>query len=190
VEDLMGFCNRITPPNWHVATSRERFVFQGPVTLNILVQILDHFVDGWIYAFKKGRMRFFPVSLYSGQDLEAVKSLERCGEHLVAESEIWLYPEGCQFFGDDLYAAAVHELAHVAVDRWLAFKQKSYRRAEEEPLTHEEPHHGEVFCRAFEALIRRANALGGNDRRYILEPLKSELDKYRYDMTSLGSGSP
>lgn len=128
-------------------------------------------------------MRFYAVSLNSAQDIEALKSFYIYGEHLVAESEIWLYPEGCQFFGDDLFAAAVHELAHVAVDRWLAFKRRSYKGSENRPVIKEEPHHGELFCRAFENLIRRAKILGGKDRRYILDPLKFELDNYRCEIT-------
>ena len=188
MKDLMGFCNKITPPNWHVTTSREQFVFQGPRTLNIFVRILDHFIDGWFYAFKKASMRFYPVSIYTREDSDALESLQIYGDHLVAESEIWLYPDGCQFFGDDLYAVAVHELAHVAVDRWLAFKCKSYKEPDERPAAKEQSHHGKVFCKAFENLIMRANALGGSDHRYILEPLKFELNNYKYEITSLGHG--
>jgi hypothetical protein len=87
MKDLMGFCNKITPPNWHVTTRREQFTFRGPGTLNILVRIPDHFIDGWFYAFKKGSMNFYPVSLYTGQDSDALESLQIYGEHLVAESD-------------------------------------------------------------------------------------------------------
>jgi hypothetical protein len=184
MKDLMGFCNKITPRNWYVTTRREQFTFRGPGTLNILVRIPDHFIDGWFYAFKKGSMNFYPVSLYTGQDSDALESLQIYGEHLVAESEIWLYPEGCQFFGDDLYAAVVHELAHVAVDRWVAFRCKSYKEWDERPAAKEESHHGKVFCKAFETLIMRANTLGGSDHQGIFEPLRFELNNYRYEMTS------
>ena len=183
MKKLLGFCNRITPPNWHVTAGRGRFVFQGPGTLNIHLRILDHFIDGWIYAFKKGSMSFYPVSLYSGQNIEALKSFHIYGEHLIAESEIWLYPEGCQFFGDDLFAAIVHELAHVAVDRWLAFKRRSPKASEQRLAIEEEPHHGELFCRAFENLIRRAKMLGGEDHGCVLDQLKFELDNYRCEIT-------
>jgi hypothetical protein len=188
MKDLMGFCNRITPPNWHVTTRREQFTFRGPGTLNILVRILDHFIDGWFYAFKKESMRFYPVSLYAGQDGDALESVQIYGEHLVAESEIWLYPEGCQFFGDDLYAVAVHELAHVAVDRWRAYKCKSFKEPGQGPVANREFHHGKVFCKAFETLIMRANTLGGSEHRHIFGPLKFELNNYRCDMTASGHG--
>ena len=112
MKDLIGFCNRITPANWHVATDPKDYVFSGPGTLNILLRILDHFVDGWIYAFKKGSMRFYPVSRYRERS-DAKASFEKYGEYFVAESEIWFYPQGCKFFGDDSFAATVHELAHV-----------------------------------------------------------------------------
>lgn len=173
MNDLVSFCNRITPVNWHVATSPDQFVFQGPGTLNIFIRVLDHFIDGWFYAFKKGVMEFHPVSLYSHLGTHAVKSFKRYGDHLVAESEIWLYPQGCRFFGDDPCAAAVHELAHVAVDRWLALKGKSNME------TKEIPQHGDVFCRAFETLMERVHQFGGQDKRHLLESMEMELQNYR-----------
>ncbi len=173
LSDLSHFCNRITPVNWHVTTRADQFGFWGPGTLNVFIKVLDRFIDGWFYAFKSGTMQFNPVSLYSHLGTRAAESLRRYGDYLVGESEIWFYPQGCQFFGDDLYASAVHELAHVAVDRWSTMKRKSHeanRRPEK---------HGEFFCRAFETLIRRVRRFGGHDRRYILAPLKAELQNYR-----------
>lgn len=178
MNNLISFCNRITPVNWHVATSPDHFVFQGPRTLNIFIKILDHFIDGWIYAFKRGDMKFHPVSLYSDYVPHAAESLQSHGEHLVAESEIWLYPQGCRFFGDDLYAAAVHELAHVAVDRWSNLRWKIHEE------TKKMPHHGEAFCRAFETLMDRVQRFGGHEQRHILESLKVELDNYRWNLAS------
>ena len=184
MKDLMNFCNNITPPNWHVTDSRERFVFHGPGSLNIFVRIIDHFIDGWIYAFKKNCMKFYPVSFYTGRHDKAVASLQLYGEHLVAESEIWLYPEGCQFFGDNIYAAAVHELAHVAVDRHFAVKHKSYKILTEKHAIRGGQLHGKAFCRSFKTLIMRINALYGKDHGDILESLDFELNNYRYEMTT------
>ena len=173
LNDLSNFCNRITPVNWHVTTRVDQFVFWGPGTLNIFIRLLDHFIDGWFYAFKRGTMQFYPVSLYLHLGTRAVESFQKHGDYLVGESEIWLYPQGCGFFGDDLHATVVHELAHVAVDRWSAMKGKS--REENKGSAK----HGESFCRAFETLIQRVHRFGGKDRRYILDPLKTELHNYR-----------
>jgi hypothetical protein len=186
MKDLIGFCNRITPVNWHVATHPQKYVFMGPGTLNIFFRILDHFVDGWIYAFKKGSMKFYPVSRYRDCS-DAKESFEKYGEHFVAESEIWLYPQGCKFFGDDSYAAMVHELAHVAVDRWVAFKAKAYRTLPEEKATEKRLHHGEEFCRAFETFIRRVDKFGGDDSKHILNSLRLELNSYLHDLKALSN---
>jgi hypothetical protein len=184
MKDLIGFCNRITPVNWHVSSDPKKYVFLGPGTLNIFFRILDHFVDGWIYAFKAGDMSFYPVSRYKDRS-DAKESLETYGEHFVAESEIWLYPQGCKFFGDDSFAAMVHELAHVAVDRWVAFRAKAYRPVAKYKKIKNRIHHGALFCRAFETFIRRVEKFGGDDSRYILNSLQLELNGYLHDLNSL-----
>jgi len=178
IKDLIGFCNRITPPNWHVTSDLPGLVFQCPGTLNILVKPIDHFIDGWIYALKKGFMTFHPVSEYVDQYSEARQSFKKHGEHYVGESEIWLYPDGCGFFGDNLYAVTVHELAHVAVDRWWAYKQKAYRSACRVQRPNRALHHEEVFCKAFETLIRRVDRLSENPDA-LVQSLVSELACYR-----------
>jgi hypothetical protein len=178
LRDLVAFCNRITPPNWHVTSDEPGLVFQGPGTLNILVKPMDHFIDGWIYAFKKGFMTFHPVSAYVDRYSEARLSFKKHGEHFVGESEIWLYPDGCGFFGDNLYAATVHELAHVAVDRWWAYKQKAYRWACKVQRPNRVLHHGQVFCKAFETIIRRVDRLSENPGD-LVQSLVSELAGYQ-----------
>ena len=178
LRDLVAFCNRITPPNWHVTSDEPGLVFQGPGTLNILVKPIDHFIDGWIYAFKKGFMTFHPVSEYVDQYSEARRSLKKHGEHFVGESEIWLYPGGCGFFGDNLYAATVHELAHVAVDRWCAYQQKAYRSACAVQRPQRSLHHGEAFCKAFDTMIRRVDHLW-EKQAPLVQSLRLELAAYQ-----------
>jgi len=178
LRDLVAFCNRITPPNWHVTSDEPGLVFQGPGTLNILVKSIDHFIDGWIYAFKKGFMTFHPVSEYVDRYSEARRSLKKHGEHFVGKSEIWLYPDGCGFFGDNLYAATVHELAHVAVDRWCAYQQKAYRLACAVQRPQRSLYHGEAFCKAFDTMIRRVDHLWENQAP-LVQSLRLELAAYQ-----------
>jgi hypothetical protein len=178
-KDLVAFCNRITPVNWHVTSDPHGLAFQGPGTLNILVRLTDYFVGGWFYAFKKGSMNFHSISDYEDGYEEARKSINRYGDYLVGESEILIYPDGCAFFGDNLYTTAVHELAHVAVDRWLAFKQKSFRSPSAVDRSKRGEPHDEVFCRAFERLIQRVDRLSENSR-VLIQSMKSELDTYRF----------
>ena len=186
MEKLIGFCNRITPANWNVTEDPLGLVFHGPGTLNIFIRVLDHFIDGWFYAYKKGPMIFYPVSNYKEQHRDARRSLQKFGDHLVAESEIWVYPDGCRFFGDDLYSTTVHELAHVAVDRWLAFRDKAHRAQGCVRRRNLEIHHGEAFCKAFEIFIQRVDRLNETSGK-INGFLKSELENYRLN---LAMGSP
>lgn len=178
MKDLISWCNRITPPNWHITDEPSRQVFHGPGTLNIYIRFLDHFIDGWMYAFKKGPMIFHPVSHYRDRNGEARVSLKKYGDYLVGESEILLYSDGCRFWGDDLFAATLHELAHVAVDRWRAFKEKVYRSTSGPFSLIGRPHHGEAFCRAFEIFIQRMDRFG-DDPGGIATSLRSELEQYR-----------
>jgi hypothetical protein len=182
MEKVVAFCNRITPSNWNVAIDPDGFQFKGPRMLNIMLVRLDHFVDGWCYALKKGRMEILPVSRYAANHAGASRALRLYGDHIVAKSEIWLYPEGCAFYGDNVFAAAVHEIAHVAVDRFRMRQGKtrpgnSYLHPSEKDL------HGPLFCRAFENLIRRT-AANCRDRAEILASLHHELKRYQH-----GSGA-
>ena len=129
-------------------------------------------------------MRFYPISRYENRS-DAKETLEKYGEHFVAESEVWLYPQGCEFFGDDSYAAMVHELAHVAVDRWVAFKAKAYKAVPEYRAIKRRIHHGELFCRAFETFIRRVDKFGEEGSKHILNSLQFELNCYLHDLNAL-----
>jgi hypothetical protein len=190
VNKLFLFCNRITPSNWHIIDDPFDFFFQGPGTLNIVVRLIDHFIDGWIYALKRGSMRFRPLSHYKDHYASAGRSFEKHGDYLVGESEIWLYPDGCRFFGDDLYAVMVHELAHVAVDRWLAFRLGICRASSPAQVPRSELGHGDVFCKAYENLILRVDGLK-EDSGEIVSYMRSELKNYRCayrQMASSGKG--
>jgi hypothetical protein len=177
MEKVAAFCNRITPSNWNTAVDPADFQFKGPRMLNIMLVRLDHFIDGWCYALKRGRMETSPVSHFAEIHQGAHRALEAYGDHIVARSEIWLYPEGCALYGDDVFAAAVHELAHVFVDRWRMRSEKSASFDQGfNPLG--EDLHGELFCRAFETLIHRTAVNFGNHNE-IHQRLRLELNRYR-----------
>jgi len=177
MENVAAFCNRITPGTWNITVDPDEFVFKGPRMLNILLVRLTHFIDGWCYALKKGRMESAPVSHYAETHEGARRALELYGDHSVARSEIWLYPEGCAFYGDDVFAAAVHELAHVAVDRARMRSGKS-APVDAGLFPWRRDLHGEIFCRAFETLICRTEADSGASSE-IVARLRQELNRYR-----------
>ncbi len=177
MEKVAAFCNRITPANWNIAIDPGGFQFNFPRMLNIMLVRLDHLIDGWCYALKKGRMEISPVSQYANTHAEARRALDLYGEHMVARSEIWLYPEGCAFYGDDVFAAAVHEIAHVAVDRAYMRSRKT-GPVDRVKSPFREDLHGGDFCRAFEILIQRT-ATNCRDHIEIVPLLRRELHRYR-----------
>jgi hypothetical protein len=84
---------------------------------------------------------------------EAKKSLESFGDGTIGDNEIWLKEI---WLGVDVL---IHELAHVAVDRFQAFKQKTYKP--QYPFSYvmpllEENAHGPSFQRAYRIMIKRA----------------------------------
>jgi hypothetical protein len=187
---VAAFCNRIIPGNWNVAAAADGFRFNGPCMLNIVLVRLDHFVDGWCYALKKGRMETAPVSRYAESHEGARRALRLYGDHTVARSEIWLYPEGCGFYGDNVFAAAIHEIAHVAVDR---FRMRSGKPGPVDAGidSFREDLHGEVFCRALETLIHRT-AVSIGQHTEIIARLRLELNRYRmaqvHDLDEIADG--
>lgn len=177
MEKVAAFCNRITPDNWNVALDPDAFQFKGPRMLNIILVRLDHFIDGWCYALKKGRMETSPVSHYAQTHEGARRALELYGDHIVARSEIWLYPEGCGFYGDNVFAAAVHEMAHVAVDR-SRMRSGTPGPVDAGLFPGRRDLHGEVFCRAFQTLIHRTEVDCGVCSEISVR-LRQELNRYR-----------
>jgi hypothetical protein len=76
-----------------------------------------------------------------------------------------------------VFAVAVHEMAHVAVDRARMRSGKS-APVDAGLFPWRRDLHGEIFCRAFEALIRRTEVDFGASSEIIVR-LRLELNRYR-----------
>jgi len=187
-EEIRRFADRITPKSWNVVLRPEDEI-KEPGVLNILISIqkpenevftdyfgnkcypcestrgIKYFENIYGDVFLKNQVK--PVlGMVSGRmifkDLKPTRT-ERKGK--VAKITIKLWP----YLGD-WKGTLAHELAHVAVYRYHAFKTKNYRSKTlfrnpwdvnsrkvfaRETLMHE-GHHGPAFQRAFSTLAKRA----------------------------------
>ena len=187
-EEIQRFANRITPKSWNVVLRPEDEI-KEPGVLNILISIqkpetevfTDYFgnkcypyesKDGIkIFVNRYGNVFFKhqvkpALGMVSGRmvfkDLKSTRA-ERKGK--VAKITIKLWP----YLGD-WKGTLIHELAHVAVYRYNAFKTREYREKillkspwNIDPKTlflkktlQREGHHGPTFQRAFSTLAKRA----------------------------------
>lgn len=187
-QEICRFADRITPKSWNVVLRPEDEI-EAPGILNILISIqkpetevfTDYFGNKCYPCESKDGIRYFenrygdvflknqvkPVlGMVSGRmifkDLKTYMT-DRKGK--VAKITIKLWP----YLGD-WKGTLIHELAHVAVYRYKAFKTKEYRKKIlfENPWDIDtktlfirkallrEGHHGSAFQKAFSTLAKRA----------------------------------
>jgi hypothetical protein len=187
-EEIQRFADRITPKNWNVVLSPEDEINE-PGILNVLIRIqkpetevftdyfgnkcytheskdgIEYFVNRYGDVFLRNQVKPALGMVYGRMVFKDLKStgMERKGN--VAKITIKLWP----YLGD-WKGTLIHELAHVAVYRYNAFKTKEYREKalfknpwNIDPKTliikktfQREGHHGPAFQRAFSSLAKRA----------------------------------
>lgn len=187
-EEIRRFADRITPKSWNVVLAPEDEI-KEPGILNILISIqkpesevfTDYFGNKCYPCESKDGIKYFEnrygdvflknqvkpaLGMVSGRmvfkDLKAHVT-DRKGN--VAKITIKLWP----YLGD-WKGTLIHELAHVAVYRYNAFKTREYREKTlfKNPWNIDfkalfirktllrEGHHGPAFQRAFSTLAKRA----------------------------------
>ena len=185
---IQRFADRITPKNWNVILRPEDEI-KEPGALNVLIRIqkpetevfTDYFGNKcYSYENEKGNKYFVnrygdvflrdqvkpALGMVAGRmvfkDLKSMRT-ERKGK--VAKITIKLWP----YLGD-WKGTLIHELAHVAVYRYNAFKTKAYKEKAlfKNPWNidpkmliikkklQREGHHGQSFQKAFSMLAKRA----------------------------------
>jgi hypothetical protein len=187
-EEIRRFADRITPKSWNVVLRPEDEI-KKPCVLNILIsiekpenEIFTDYFGNKCYPYKsKDGIEYFvntygdvllknqvkpALGMVSGRMVfENLKSgrTERKGK--VAKITIKLWP----YLGD-WKGTVIHELAHVAVYRYNAFRTKEYREKAlfKNPWNTDprmlfikrtllrEGHHGPTFQRAFSMVAKRA----------------------------------
>jgi len=213
-EEMRRFVDRITPKSWNLVLRPEDEI-KAPGVLNILISIqkpeneiftdyfgnkcypyeskdgIKYFVNRYGDVFLKNQVKP-ALGMVSGRmvfkDLKP-KWTERKGK--VAKITIKLWP----YLGD-WKGTLIHELAHVAVYRYHAFKTREYRENalfknpwNMDPKTLfikktllREGHHGPAFQRAFSILAKRAirefgAQIPSDDIFWIT--VRYELEKYK-----------
>ena len=144
LDKLAQFGNAITPNTWHVTTGGN-FKFKAGI-LNIFLwgwegagESEEAPEDEWMGRLK-GPLRFLPLSWFDQNASGFVGS---------AEIQLDLTWAGC--------AVLIHELAHVAVYRYAAFKSRAWKSDHgfTQLMVKDDPH-GPLFQKAWWLLITRA----------------------------------
>ncbi|MGD8770027.1 MAG: hypothetical protein PVJ06_08280 [Desulfobacterales bacterium] len=187
-EKIQRFADRITPKNWNVVLRPEDEI-KEPGVLNVLIRIqkpeteifTDYFGNKCYPYESKDGIKYFvnrygdvflrnqvkpALGMVSGRmvfkDLKSTQT-ERKGKFAKITIKLWPYL-------GDWKGTLIHELAHVAVYRYTAFKTKEYRKKNlfkntwnMNPKTlflkktlQIEGHHGPAFQRSFSMLAKRA----------------------------------
>ena len=182
-QSLVDVANLITPSSWNVFIDQKDRKWV-PGVLNICLWIHEYDGDDdpddeWIGKVHSPQ-RYYRISFFAKMDVRAAKALRRFGDGVVASSEIWLREE---WLGLE---ALIHELAHVAVQRYLAFKKGAHRNPDLElALCSEKEMHGPLFQRFYRTMIKRAE-------RYLCKELTEnwgELRIYESSSPSKSCGS-
>jgi hypothetical protein len=162
-KELCQFANMITPKNWNVSTEHHGFKGESG-TLNIWLLFHDkgHYEDVWMLAESHSLIRFLDGAAFA---------------------DIWLYPlnQNHEGFVVSYKGTIIHELAHIAVDRYVAFKEKVYRPggAMIARMT-EENMHGLTFQKALRLiLVRAASVYGEQVLGSVIDETLSALDMYK-----------
>jgi hypothetical protein len=175
-QGLVDVANLITPPSWNVFIDQKDEKWK-PGTLNIRLWIHEYNGDGdpedeWIGKVH-GPQRYYRISFFAKMETGAAKALRRFGDGVVASSEIWVREEWVGL------ETLIHELAHVAVQRYSAWKQGAHRHPDLESTSCvEEDRHGPLFQRLYRTMINRAE-------RYVCKELAENRGELRiYESSS------
>jgi hypothetical protein len=161
-KELCQFANKITPKNWYISTEHHANK-DDPGTLNIWLLFNDQAHDE---DTDRAGGPHDPMRFLNG----------------VAFAEIRLYPlnQNHEGFVLSWKGTIIHELAHIAVDRYGAFKKKIYRPggAMIARMT-EENMHGPTFQKALRLmLVRAASVYGEQVLGNVIDETLSALDMY------------
>ena len=187
-QEMRRFADRITPKSWNVVLRSEDEI-KAPGILNILISIqkpesevfTDYFGNKCYPCESRDGIRYFEnrygdvflknqvkpaLGMVSGRMVfKDLKTYMTGRKGKVAKITIKLWP----YLGD-WKGTLIHELAHVAVYRYYAFKTRDYRKKTlfKNPWDIDtktlfirktllrEGHHGSTFQRAFSTLAKRA----------------------------------
>jgi hypothetical protein len=170
-EKMREFMTRITPSNWNIySNGNGKYICDVPGTLNIFLRLKEaRFDDGppYLLGAVVGPMSFV-----------------RLNNVMTARAEVHIYlSEDIRLYCDDWRTTLIHELAHVAEFRWIAFRKKANRTEGEAGVFDlEGVTHGPVFQRALVVMLNRA-MMALKDKVLVdnvLPETVGDLDYYEY----------
>ena len=176
LQSFLDVANLITPSSWNVFTDQKDRKWK-PGVLNIWLWIHEYDGDDDPEDEWMGRVhspqRYYRISFFAKMDIQAAKALRRFGDGVVAFCEIWLREE---WLGLE---TLIHELAHVAVQRYSAWKEGAHRHPDLElAFCVEEEKHGPLFQHFYRTMIKRAE-------RYLFKELAENWGELRiYESSS------
>ena len=161
-KELCQFAKKITPKNWNISIEHHGYKGKsGMLNIWLLFHDRAHCTDRGSVGESHSPMRFIGGAAFA---------------------EIWLYPlnQDHSDYGISSKGTIIPELAHIAVDRYAAFKEKVYRpdgtmiarMIEEEP-------HGQNFQRAMRILLNRAISIyGEQELSDLIDEILFDVDQY------------
>jgi len=162
-EEVRQFADGITPKNWNIFIHPKDFKYISGI-LNIqlcFLNVVDDFDDlDEHMAAVHGPMRVCLISFFKDHYPEAAEAFQQYGDGSFASSLIKIHPTA----NWDLEGTIIHELAHVAADRFLVFQQKPIKKnlsfAFKDP---DEDPHGQLFQRFYRILLNRTAKVFGKE---------------------------
>jgi hypothetical protein len=175
-KDLCFYADKVIPPNWNIYTdsSEHRCSHRA---LNIHILLMDTTPSDWVKRQRETGL-VMPAALTRAQRYNTISEASRCkteikdecrskGDGVFADTEIWMFPFVLQGENQDLFAALVHELAHVAVSRLLARKYRAFKSGHihivNSAVMLEEGMHGPTYQRALRRFALRVEAAWGQE---------------------------
>lgn len=175
-KDLCDYANKVTPLNWNVYTdpSEHRCLHRA---LNIHISLIDTTTSDWTKRQRETGL-IIPAALTRTQRYKRISADNRCqtktkdkcrssGNGVFADTEIWMFPRVLQGENQDLFAALVHELAHVAVSRLLARKFRAFKNGHIQIVNSavmlDEDMHGPTYQKALRRFALRVEARFGQE---------------------------
>jgi hypothetical protein len=171
-EKMREFMTRITPSNWNIySNGTGKYVCDVPGTLNVFLRL------------KQVALEHGPPYLLGG--VIGPMSFVRLNNVMTARVEVCMYLNELirEWFGAGWRTTLIHELAHVAELRWIAFRKKAHRtEGEASVFDLEGVTHGPVFQRALVVMLNRAMMAFGDEVLVdnVLPETVSDLDYYEY----------
>jgi hypothetical protein len=169
--EIRQFMDGITPNNWNIYTNEKgRYIHEIAGTLNVFLVLKDDTAED--------------DHLRAGGVLSSMSFVWVDGI-VTAKIEVWicLHRDLHGLAGMSWKGTILHELAHVAVHRCVAFRKKAHKT--EGDINHhdiEEGSHGRSFQRALTVMLNRAIAAFGKEvlGDGVLSELVGDLDYYDF----------